>query len=166
MPHDQRLADALIELVHGTTCQSGRPVVVVTVNAETLEAEIIGAGPVALDAVLGFSEPADLYAAIRDCEGGILELGRSRRPASPLQRLAATIRDRRSVIDGCDAAADRCHVHHVHPYENGGCTDLCNLCLLCSQHHHHVHANKLRLRRDGPRWVTEPNVHPPSPDSS
>ena len=45
-PLHQRLADALMKLVHGNTAGTfGKPTVVVVVDAETLEANITGTGP-------------------------------------------------------------------------------------------------------------------------
>ena len=152
-PYSQRLADALMELVRGQAGRSGRPAIVVTVDAETLAADIIGTGPVPLNDVLGFSERADFYAAIRGIDGAILKFGRSRRLASPLQRLAATVRDRTCIIKGCGAPAERCHVHHVVPFEDGGETDLDGLALLCSKHHAHTHEYGHRIVWLDGEWI-------------
>ena len=152
-PYSQRLADALMELVRGTAGRAGRPAIVVTIDAETLEADLVGTGPVPLDDVLGFSERADLYTAIRGVDGGILKFGRSRRLASPLQRLAATVRDRKCIIRGCEAPAERCHAHHRVPFEDGGNTDIDDMSLLCPKHHAHSHLPGVRLVQSNGGWI-------------
>lgn len=162
-PYEKRLADALMMLVRGTGSSSGRHAVVVTVDAETLAADIIGSGPVPLDDVLGFSERAEIYAAIRDADGGVLKLGRSRRLASNLQRLAAVLRDRKCVIGGCDAPAVRCQAHHSIHWEDGGLTDIENLPLLCARHHADTHHRRIRLVREGSAWVVVGAGVPPKP---
>ncbi len=74
-----------------------------------------------------------------------LDLGRSRRIASPAQRVALIARDRKCV--GCGASAAWCQAHHIFPWQPGGPTDLDNLVLLCSRCHHKVHDNAWRVRR-------------------
>ena len=47
---EQRLADALVAIVAGeATSGAGRTAVIVTMQAETLEAQVLGAGPVPTD---------------------------------------------------------------------------------------------------------------------
>ncbi|HEY5886078.1 MAG TPA: HNH endonuclease signature motif containing protein, partial [Acidimicrobiales bacterium] len=43
------------------------------------------------------------------------------------------------AAEGCDVEFDWCEIHHLHPWEKGGPTDLGNLAPLCSYHHHWVH---------------------------
>jgi len=54
--------------------------------------------------------------------------------ASVAQRVALAIRDRGCVV--CGAANSYCQAHHVIHWEDGGPTDIDNLCLLCSHCHH------------------------------
>lgn len=170
-PLHARLADALMLLVTGEGVEvaggvarmagvgvGSRPSIVVTVNAESLAADVAGSGPgsgpVSLDDVARLAARADVYGAVRGAAGVVLSFGRSRRLASSLQRLAVIVRDGgRCAFDGCDLSHDRCHVHHVIEFEHGGATDLSNLALLCSAHHNHLHTNSLRLFRKGGRWV-------------
>lgn len=162
-PLHSRLADALMALVRGEpgTVLGAKPSIVVTVNAETLNADLagtgLGCGPVSLADAAELSARADVYGAVRDASGTILNFGRSRRLATALQRLAVVVRDGgRCAIDGCDASHERCHVHHVVEFERGGMTDLAGLALVCGAHHPHLHANGLRLIRDGTRWRVAP----------
>ena len=155
-PLHVRLADALMALVRGTARLSAKPAVIVTVNAETLDADLVGSGPIPVADVVSLIDRADLYAAVRDAHGAILKFGRSRRLASAMQRLAVILRDRQCVFPGCDCAYDRCEIHHVVDNDCGGPTDIDNLALLCRAHHRHLHLNALRLVRDGPRWIIVP----------
>ena len=148
-----RLADALMALVRGTAKSASKPAVVVTVNADTLDADLVGTGPIPLADALSLIDRADLYAAVRNAHGAILKFGRSRRLASAMQRLAVIIRDRQCVYPGCDCRYQQCEVHHVVDVDGGGLTDVDNLALLCKPHHHHLHDNGQRLVRDGSRWV-------------
>ena len=43
------------------------------------------------------------------------------------------------AIPGCGVHFDRCKLHHVVWWRNGGSTDLSNLLPLCAQHHSKVH---------------------------
>ena len=95
-----------------------------------------------------------------------LDLGRSRRIASPAQRVALIARDRKCV--GCGASAAWCQAHHIIPWQPGGPTDLDNLVLLCSRCHHKVHDNGWRVRRGptGQHLLRPPPVQwgrPPRP---
>ena len=84
-----------------------------------------------------------------------LDLGRARRTASGSQRAALVARDKHCI--GCGAKASWCQAHHIIHWQDGGPTDLDNMCLLCSRCHHKVHdqdwtvhkspAGKYTLRR-------------------
>ncbi|WP_444663181.1 DUF222 domain-containing protein [Cellulomonas sp. CW35] len=102
----------------------------------------------------------ELAAALCDCAmtrvvmdtGGLpLDVGRTRRMFTPAQRLAVVARDRQCAWNGCSVAARYCHVHHVRWWHrDGGRSDLDNAVLLCSHHHHLVHALDLDVERVAP----------------
>jgi hypothetical protein len=77
---------------------------------------------------------------------GELDLGRTTRLANRAQRRALRGLYRCCAIPGCTVAYDRCKLHHVVWWRNGGRTDLDNLLPLCTMHHTKVH-------NDG--WVIE-----------
>ena len=138
-----------------------RAAVIVTINADTLACAIVGAGPIRFTEAAALAANADLYAAIHDSNWAILNFGRNRRLASPLQRLAAIIRDGGCTADGCTNNYDRCELHHEPPWEQGGRTNLDELQLVCASHHAHRHTTgepiPLRLRavrRDAPNRST------------
>ena len=125
-----------------------RPTVVVTVNAETLEAEIVGHGPIPFPEAAHLAARADLFAAIRTTNGAILKFGRNRRLASPLQRLALIVRDGGCTWTGCKVDYTRCDADHDPPWEQGGTTDLEYLRLMCRcGHHSHLHETGQNIRR-------------------
>jgi hypothetical protein len=76
-----------------------------------------------------------------------LDIGRARKDPTPAQRRAVRLRDGGCRFAGCDRPADWCDVHHLLPWSHGGRTDLHNLALLCSQHHHTIHDHGYRMTR-------------------
>ena len=84
--------------------------------------------------------------AIKDANGDVLMLGRSKRLVSKRQRLALSARDIGCQFPGCQARR-RCDAHHIRPWSQGGPTDLDNLVLLCRAHHTVVHKHQLRIER-------------------
>lgn len=65
-----------------------------------------------------------------------VEVCTEQRFANKKQTAIVTARDRGCVFPGCDAPAGWCDVNHVVPHALGGKTDINNMCLLCSFHHH------------------------------
>jgi hypothetical protein len=70
---------------------------------------------------------------------GQLDLGRSCRMASRAQRRALRALYATCAIPGCAVKYDNCRLHHVEPWEGGGCTDLHTLLPICERHHHCIH---------------------------
>lgn len=145
-PAEQRMADALMALVDGEgmgATAGGRAAVIVVVDPEACTAEVIGQGPITFEEAADLAANtarSDVYAAVRDTNGAILKFGRSRRLASPLQRLAMVVRDRHCTVPGCEVAAPQCEAHHEPPFEDGtGRTDLEFMTMRCPPHHHHRH---------------------------
>lgn len=176
---DRRMADAFVELVTGSPAQfaaacssgvgssgvgarggAGRTAVIITVQAETLEANLLGSGPISLDEALGAIDHAraDLYAAIQSADGAVLKFGRSRRWASPMQKLALALRERgRCAWEGCQTVWSRCDADHDPPFEDGGQTDLTAMRLLCANEHHshrHETGRNITRQRDG-TWTVD-----------
>ncbi|MEP6151033.1 DUF222 domain-containing protein [Ilumatobacter sp.] len=70
---------------------------------------------------------------------GNLDLGRATRLANRAQRRALRGLYATCAIPGCSTGFDRCKLHHVVWWRNGGATDLDNLLPVCSRHHHAIH---------------------------
>lgn len=91
-------------------------------------------------------------------DGVVLDAGRTIRHANRHQRRALRSMYRTCAFAGCDVPFDRCEMHHVHPWELGGPTDLANMLPLCSHHHHVVHEGgwHLHLAPDRTLTITTP----------
>jgi hypothetical protein len=82
-----------------------------------------------------------------------LDVGRSTRTIPAAIRRALTVRDGGCAWPGCDVPPARCDAHHVEHWADGGETEVCNLCLLCSRHHFFIH-------HDGWTLHIDPDAHP------
>lgn len=163
-PRERRLADAFVSLVLGEPSASNggsaRTALIVTVQAETLEAQILGSGPVPTADAVDLIDDArtDLYAAIRAADGAILKFGRSRRLASALQKLALALREHgRCAFPGCMVPWNRCDADHDPPWETGGLTNLDTMKLMCTNGHHthrHETGNNITRQPDG-TWTVD-----------
>lgn len=151
-------AHALARLIEADGGAGGtrRPEVVVVVDADAPDVP----GPVA-EWAIPVELPARVLAELAgesDVTGvvvrngvvlhapGNLNLGRTTRLANRAQRRALRGLYRGCAIPGCGVAYDRCRLHHVIWWRNGGRTDLENLLPVCTKHHGNVH-------NDG--WVVE-----------
>lgn len=75
-----------------------------------------------------------------DQTGVPLNLGRTKRLASPAQRTALAVRDGGCVFPGCDRLIAWCDAHHVDEWDvAAGDTNLPVLVLLCRHHHGVTH---------------------------
>lgn len=77
---------------------------------------------------------------------GELDLGRTTRLANRAQRRALRGLYDSCGIPGCSVAYERCKLHHIIWWSDGGTTDLDNLLPVCSLHHTKIH-------NDG--WIIE-----------
>ena len=90
-----------------------------------------------------------------------LDVGRRTPVVSTSMRRALIVRDRHCRFPGCDRPSAWCDAHHIHYWEHMGVTDLENLVLLCSRHHHLVHEGgwQLHLAADRTLTVIRPGGH-------
>ena len=99
-----------------------------------------------------------LHRVLRDSRGAILDYGVATQsiPAPLFNTLV--IRDRHCRFEGCDRPPTWCEGHHVKWYSHGGPTNVNNLVLLCSRHHHMLHKRgwHAELKPDGEFVVTTP----------
>ena len=149
----QRFADALELLVtrDGAGKSQSTTLLVIagydSVAGQLADAELVDGTPLAPSELLRLALEAKILPALFDVAGQPLWLGREQRDASAAQRIALAARDRGCV--GCGASNNYCQPHHVKFWENGGPTDLDNLCLLCSHcHHTEVHTNGVPVGRE------------------
>ncbi|MFP7761386.1 DUF222 domain-containing protein [Marisediminicola sp. LYQ85] len=94
--------------------------------------------------------------------GEVLHLGHKREFFSTAQRKALAVRDGGCVWPQCQAPPSWCEAHHVIERANGGPTDIDNGALLCSAHHHMLHASEFTMAmiRGRPRLLAPPWLDP------
>lgn len=174
MPDPRSLAqlrsDAGVEVFrHVAACESertGPPVtLVVRVGLHELRTGVGGAqidgvqSPVSVSTVRRMAADARVIPVVLGGAGEVLDLGRARRLFSAQQRLALAERDDGCAWAGCPHPPGYTEAHHIRWWErDAGPTDLSNGVLLCSHHHHRVHADGWQIRvRDNVPWF-----HPPA----
>ena len=129
-------------------------------------AHCTGLGPISPSTLARLACDAVLQAVVLDESDRILYLGRKVRLASKHQRVALAARDRGCVIPGCEAAPERCEIHHVVWWSQGGPTDIDTMALLCPRHHTDVHSRVWAVRMiNGVPWVRPPAWMRPHPDT-
>ncbi|MQY17088.1 HNH endonuclease signature motif containing protein [Nocardia macrotermitis] len=145
----QRTHDAFTLLLSGAVegtgsglgSHRGLPVTtVLTMRVEDVErlsgvATTATGGTIPISEALRLAEKSRPYLAVFDHAGLPLHLGRTRRLASPAQRLSLIAALNGCSRPGCDAPASLCAVHHVRDYRTGGPTDIENLVLACDHCH-------------------------------
>lgn len=144
----QRQHDALNALVRGQLGDpklgqhNGLPVaVIVSTTLQELTSgggwAVTGGGTVLpMREVIRMARHAYHYLAVFDEHSSRpLYLGRSRRIATPDQRIVLYAQDRGCSHPGCDAPGYWCEVHHLHEWAAGGSTDADNLTFACAPHH-------------------------------
>ncbi|WP_143261487.1 HNH endonuclease signature motif containing protein [Allokutzneria sp. NRRL B-24872] len=177
---EQRYADGLCELVtvamstHDLPMSGGvRPQVVVTVSWDNLEQETgcgqtDWEGEATASLLRQLTCDAEIIPVVLNGESIPLDYGRSVRTAPPPLRRALALRDKGCAFPGCDRPPAWTEAHHVlHWAEHRGPTDLNNMTLLCSHHHHVIHRGdwKIVFNDDGrpdfipPTWV-DPDQKP------
>ncbi len=174
----QRRADALVDvcrffLDHQRSKAGGRhrPHLNVVVELDDLAegggGRIVG-GP-ALDgsSVSRLLCDSALHRVVMSGRSAVIDYGTSTRTIPAPLWNALVIRDEHCRFPGCDRPSTWCEGHHVVWVTDGGPTELANLVLLCSRHHHRLHQAgwHAKLRPDGGLVVTEPGgrVHRSSP---
>lgn len=80
--------------------------------------------------------------------GEILDIGRSQRKHPKYMRLGITVRDRGCIVPGCTMDPERCNIHHIRFWAEGGVTAVYWSAMLCDTHHHDVHAGLLKVIPD------------------
>jgi len=82
---------------------------------------------------------ASIIPVVLGGDSEVLDVGRSARLHSPVQRKAIRLRDKTCRADGCDIPAAWCDVHHLTPWSRGGRTSVKDGVLLCGHHHRRAH---------------------------
>ncbi len=147
-------ADALVDMARRCTAApdtaaAAHPLVWVLAGADELEtgegvAELHGVGPLSAMAARRLACDGDVATVVVDADRTQLRLNRTQRRASGTQRRLLALRDGGCRFPGCDRPPGWCEAHHLVFWEHGGLTELSNLVLLCSFHHHLCHEGGYR----------------------
>lgn len=155
-----------------------RPQVLVTIDYESLAGRYASLqnGPgtghvVSQGAYAGVIDPqtirqkacdADLIPIVLGGRGEVLDVGRSQRLFTRKLRRAIVARDGGCAAPACSIPAPWCEVHHIRFWEHGGPTSVENGVLLCSHHHHAVHAGAWEIEvSGGVPWFIPARYHDP-----
>jgi hypothetical protein len=115
--------------------------------------------------VIRLASHAHHYLAIFDRHTEIpLYLGRTKRIATPGQRIVLLAKDRGCTFPGCTVPGYGCQVHHaVTDWAKGGLSDISDETLACGPHNRLVEENgwTTRKRKDGTtEWIPPPHLDP------
>lgn len=92
---------------------------------------------------------ADIYPIVLGADSVVLDMGRSRRLATPDQRRALRSMYRSCGVGDCEVPFDRCEIHHLDDWaKHHGHTDLDRLIPACGRHHHLAHEGGWQLELD------------------
>lgn len=152
---EQRLADGLVQLCSAYAngdVKGGRecPTVLVTVPVDSYTGATEEPGTTAYGdrvpahVVRRISENAAMQ-KVMTVGSHVVNLGRSVRFASEQQYRALVVRDGGCRWPGCHIPAAWCEIDHLLPAHAGGATDLDNLVMWCSHHHHEKHRPGVRV---------------------
>jgi Domain of unknown function (DUF222) len=171
--HSQRQHDALNALVRGQLgnpklgVHNGLPVTVIV--STTLEELTSGAGRAVTGGgtvlpmrdLIRMARHAYHYLAVFDEHSSRpLYLGRSRRVASPDQRIVLYAKDRGCTHPGCDVPGYWSEVHHVDEWAAGGLTDADKLTFTCPPNHKLVEKGwrTRKLPNGRTEWIPPPRL--------
>ena len=170
-PHHTRIADAFVELCkayNSGTVTGGRerPKVLIAVPFETVVERATARGVIigTHDTICGEEVrrmccDAELNRVVTRGKSTILDYGTTTRLASDAQYYALVARDGGCRWPGCDRPPGWCEVHHFDEViRDDGPTDLINLGLFCSTHHHYLHLAEWQLLGDADDlWIRQPD---------
>lgn len=158
---DQRMADALVELV---TRGGGKKVQLQVTSSIATLLGLVGAPGASME----FSLPVSSKTVERwacDCnmtrvlmqDSVVIDVGRAKRVIEGPRRRALNARDRHCVWPGCERPASWSDGHHLVHWLHGGSSELENLVLLCHRHHGMVHEGDWQIvKTDDGRIVPIP----------
>ena len=120
-------------------------------------------GPVSPAMIRQLACDSDLIPIVLGGKGEVLDVGRSQRLFTRKLRRAITARDGGCAAPDCSIYAPWCEAHHIQHWEHGGPTSVDNGVLLCSHHHHAVHAGAWEIQVvDGIPWFIPAPYHDPA----
>ena len=164
-------AEAAFQLLTGRATGSlGVPHISVIVDRQTMShgshddsvRETVGGALLPPESVARLACNAVIQKVVVDERGLPVDVGRKHRTATDAQWLATKAIYRSCAWDGCERPLAWCQLHHIHEWEHGGATDLCNLIPLCNRHHHAVHEGQWSVKLDPD--TRRLDIYDPRPD--
>ena len=149
----ERRADAIVDICryfldnqHTHTGTRNRPHLNIVINGDSLGTDHL-VGEIA-DTRLPLDSPTlsrllcdcNINRAVLGANSVLLDYSLATRTISSGLWNALVVRDRHCRYPGCDRPPKWCEGHHVTWFSRGGPTNPKNLILLCSRHHHRLHA--------------------------
>ena len=163
-------ADALVGvcrffLDHQQTRAGGRhrPHLNVVIDLDALSegegGRVLGGPSLDATAVAAMLCDCALHRVVMAGRSAILDYGTSTRTIPAPLWSALVIRDEQCRFPGCDRPSSWCEGHHVRWVTHGGPTELANLVLVCTRHHHRLHQPgwQAKLLPDATFEVTQPD---------
>jgi hypothetical protein len=142
----QRRHDALADLArfyldHQQTRSGGRhrPHLNVVVDVDTLHGQFVDGTAITPDVVERLLCDSGVHRVLAKGRSTILDLGMTTRTVTAALWVALVARDQHCRFPGCDRPSHWCDGHHVTWVSKNGPTNLANLVMLCSRHHHLLH---------------------------
>ncbi|WP_262103952.1 HNH endonuclease signature motif containing protein [Arthrobacter sp. Marseille-P9274] len=149
-----------------------RPQVMVTIDYQDLmsateagtSGQAVFTGLITPRTVRKMACDADLIPIVFGGKGEVLDIGRAQRLFTPAQRRALVARDKGCAFPGCTMPAHWTEAHHIRYWKkHKGRTSVANGVLLCSFHHHLIHAGDWIIESiDGIPWFIPPAYTDPS----
>ncbi|MGF9660541.1 DUF222 domain-containing protein [Arthrobacter crystallopoietes] len=149
-----------------------RPQVMVTIDYQDLmsateagtSGQAVFTGLITPRTVRKMACDADLIPIVLGGKGEVLDIGRAQRLFTPAQRRALVARDKGCAFPGCTMPAHWTEAHHIRYWKkHKGRTSVANGVLLCSFHHHLIHAEDWTIESiDGIPWFIPPAYTDPS----
>jgi hypothetical protein len=125
----------------GSTIPGSAARINVIVTADDLLARAVGRGALADGTEVSPGElrrlccDAEIIPVVLGTDSTVLDVGYTHRLAPWPLRHAVGLRDGMCAFPGCVTPLERCDIHHIIPWQNGGPTSLSNLVALCRSHH-------------------------------
>ncbi len=170
----QRLADAFVALITDPGRRgpgSTRMQLIAVADIERLRgdnptgvAEIVGGEALPQTVLERLMCIATVTGVVFDGKGQPIWVGRDRRFPTEAQIKAIIARDRTCRGTGCAAGPERCEIHHIVPWDEGGLTDIDKMCLACPHCHHNIHDRGYTVIKTNTGYkIINPNNPPNGP---
>jgi hypothetical protein len=159
---DRLTVDALVEAVSTAGSGRARTGMVVHIDLPTLTGgrhdttlcETDSGVPLPVDTVRRMACDADIIPVVLNGDGVVLDEGRAKRLATSEQRIAIEAMQASCSHPDCTVSIDDCRIHHLHPWQLDGRTDLADLAPVCEPHHHLIHEGGWSLTMTPDRTAT------------